>query len=113
MQVDAIGEPYNITLDSRAVPLKALESPLKVLCFRIRNKHIEMGGFEALLTHLSAKEGKLLLEGAADKLTVFDELRMRLFDREVLAKITAIENQDTVTLWFGTSPACPLAPEPP
>ncbi|MDR2375851.1 MAG: adenylate/guanylate cyclase domain-containing protein [Treponema sp.] len=105
MQIDAIGEPFNITLDNKAAPLRKLDPPVEVLCFRIRNKHIEARGFQALLTHLSAKEGKLLPSGKTDTFTVFEELRVRMLDREVLAKITGIEEHGAITLRFTTDPA--------
>jgi hypothetical protein len=104
MQIDAIGEPFNITLDSEAAPLRELDPPLQVLCFRIRNKHIEARGFQALLTHLSAREGKLLLSSGTDTFTVFEELRLRILDREVLAKITGIEEHGVISLRFTTDP---------
>ncbi|MDR1444731.1 MAG: hypothetical protein LBI94_07625 [Treponema sp.] len=93
IQIDAIGEPFNITLDSETVPLEQLDPPLTVLCFRIRDKQIEADGFEVLLTHLSRKEGKLLLTGGTNTFAVFEELRLYIFDREVLAKIVDIEEK--------------------
>ncbi|MDR0670527.1 MAG: adenylate/guanylate cyclase domain-containing protein [Treponema sp.] len=105
MRIDAIGEPFNITLDSETVPLQALDPPLPVLYFLIRDKHLETQGFDALLTHLSAKEGKLLLSGGTDALMMFDELGLRVSGREVLAKITGIdEERGVITLRFTTDP---------
>jgi adenylate cyclase len=106
MRIDAIGEPFNITLDTETLPLKRLEPPLKVLYFRIWDKHIETRGFEALLTHLSAKEGKLLPLGETDTFTMFEELGLRISDREVLAKITGLED-GVVTLRFTAVPPVP------
>jgi hypothetical protein len=100
MQIDAIGEPFNIVLDTEIVPLKQLDPPLPALCFRIRDKQIEAKGFGVLLTHLSRKEGKLRLTGGMNVFAVFEELRLYIFDQEVLAKVTAIENQDVITVRF-------------
>jgi class 3 adenylate cyclase len=109
MRIDAIGEPFNIALDSRTAPLRRLDPPVKVLCFRIRDKHIEARGFEALLTHLSAKEGKLLLDDETKGPAVFEELGLRVSGREALAKIVRVEN-NTVTLRFTTPPCLETPP---
>ncbi|MDR2136628.1 MAG: adenylate/guanylate cyclase domain-containing protein [Treponema sp.] len=105
MQVDTIGEPFNIALDGEAAPPGPLVPPVKVLCFPIRDKHIDTDAFEALLTHLSAKEGKLLPGVEMNTLAVFDELRLRMSGREVLAKITGIDEGGVITLRFSSSPS--------
>jgi class 3 adenylate cyclase len=98
IQIDAIGEPFNITLDSETISLERLDPPLPVLCFRIRDKQIEAQGFEVLLTHLSRKEGRL--SGGTDPFTVFEELRLYIFDQEILAKVVGIEDQNVITVRF-------------
>jgi class 3 adenylate cyclase len=104
MQIDAIGEPFNIALDADTVPLKKLGRPVKVFCFRIRNKKIEARGFEALLTHFSRKEGKLSFD-AAESFTVFEELKLRIFARDLLGKIIRIDGEgNQVTIRFTADP---------
>jgi class 3 adenylate cyclase len=104
LQIDAIGEPYNIVLRYDAIPLRLLDPPAGALCFRIRDKHIETKGFKALLTHLSRKEGKLSLAGAMNTVTMFEELRLRILDQELLAKVSGIEDGDTITIRFTADP---------
>ncbi|MDR2176661.1 MAG: adenylate/guanylate cyclase domain-containing protein [Treponema sp.] len=112
LQIDAIGEPFNIVLDSDAAQIRPLDPPLPVLCFPIRDKHIETDGFNALLTHLSAKEGRLLPGAGMNTLAVFDELRMRISGREVLAKIVSLED-GVISLRFTAALSDPLVPGSP
>jgi class 3 adenylate cyclase len=100
LQVDAIGEPFNISLDRETILFRQLEPPVSALCFRIRDKHIEARGFEALLTHISPKGGKLSLAGTTHTVTMFEELRLHIFDREILAKVSGIEDHNTVIIRF-------------
>ncbi|MDR2746301.1 MAG: adenylate/guanylate cyclase domain-containing protein [Treponema sp.] len=104
MQIDAIGEPFYVSLDDDAVPLKRLEQPVRVLCFRVRNKHIDEQGFEALLTHLSRKEGKLSVTGGTGSFDIFEELKLRVFDRELMVKVSGIEDRDSVKIRFSADP---------
>jgi adenylate cyclase len=104
MQVNAIGEPFCISLDSDAVPLKALNPPARAFCFRVRGKHIDERGFEALLTHFSRKEGKLSIAGGTDSFNVFEELKLRVFDRELMAKVSGIEGGNTIDIRFNMDP---------
>jgi class 3 adenylate cyclase len=104
MQVDAIGEPFCISLDSDAVPLKALDPPARVVCFRVQNKHIDERSFAALLTHFSQKEGKLSLTGGTDSFDVFEELKLHVFGRELMAKISGIEGRNTLNIRFNADP---------
>jgi adenylate cyclase len=103
LQVDAIGEPFNISLRHEAIPLRRLDPPLRALCFRIRDKHIETGGFEALLTHLSRKGGKLSLAGA-NTVTMFEELRLHIGGRELLSKVSGMEDRNTIHIRFTADP---------
>jgi class 3 adenylate cyclase len=102
MQVNSIGEPFNISLKDETVPLRRLDPPAQTLCFRIRNKQIEEPGFEALLTHLSRKEGRL--SAASDSFSIFDELKLIVFDREILAKISGIEGDAAIRVRFSADP---------
>jgi class 3 adenylate cyclase len=104
MQVDAIGEPFYISLDDDAVPLTRLDPPVKVSCFRVRDKHIEERGFDAMLTHFSRKEGKLSIAGDADSFNVFEELKLRIFDRELMAKVNGVEDGNTINIRFSADP---------
>jgi adenylate cyclase len=104
LQVDAIGEPFNIALGNETVPLKLLETPVKALCFKIRDKHIETTGFEVLLTHLSRKEGKLSLINGMNTFSVFEELRLHVFDQDILAKVSGIETSNVITVRFTVDP---------
>jgi class 3 adenylate cyclase len=112
MQVDAIGEPYSITLDREFVPLKQLERPIRALCYRINDKQIEEKEYKVLVTHLSRKEGKLLVLYDEDEshreptgiFNIFDGLKLLLFEREVLAKINSIEDNKTIRISFTTDP---------
>jgi class 3 adenylate cyclase len=104
VQVDAIGSPFNIALDNDAVPLEQLKCPVKAVCFRIRHKQIETDGFEVLVTHLSPKEGRLFFADAVNGFTVFEELKIYMFGRELLAKISAIEGRNTIKVRFTSDP---------
>jgi class 3 adenylate cyclase len=109
LQIDAIGAPFNIALDSEAVPLKLLETPVKALCFKIRDKHVETTGFEVLLTHLSRKEGKLSLISGMNTFAMFEELRLYVFNRDILAKVSGIETSNVITVRFTVDPGELLA----
>jgi class 3 adenylate cyclase len=100
VQVDAIGSPFNIVLNNDAVPLEQLEYPVKAICFRIQHKQIAADGFEALVTHLSRKEARLSFADGVRGFAVFEELKLYLFDRELLAKICAIEAGNTIKVRF-------------
>jgi class 3 adenylate cyclase len=104
LQINAIGEPFNLSLDNDAVPLKQLDPPVKVHCFHIRDKNIEDRPFEALLTHLSRKEGILSFAGDTDSFTVFEELQLRIYDREIPAKICGIEEKNLIRVRFTVDP---------
>ena len=104
VQVDAIGSPFNIALDNDAVPLEQLECPVKAVCFRIKDKQIRADGFDALVTHLSRKEGRLSFAGDMNSFAVFEELKIYMFGRELLAKISAIEDRDTIKIRFTSDP---------
>jgi class 3 adenylate cyclase len=104
MQIDAIGEPFNLSLDSEAVPLRQLDPPVQVRCFRIQDKKIEDQPFDALLTHLSRKEGILSFAGGMDSFTVFEELQIRLHDREIPAKIVGVEEKNLIRVRFTADP---------
>ncbi|MDR0641570.1 MAG: hypothetical protein LBG07_03835 [Treponema sp.] len=111
MQVDAIGEPFCISLDSDAVPLKMLDPPVRAFCFRVRDKHIDEQGFEALLTHFSRKEGRLSITGGvegegggANDFDVFEALKLRVFDRELMAKVSGVEDGNIIKIRFNADP---------
>jgi class 3 adenylate cyclase len=104
VQVDAIGSPFNIALDSDAVPLEELGCPVKAVCFNIKNKQIRADGFDALVTHLSRKEGRLSFADDMNSFAVFEELKIYMFGRELLAKISAIEDRNTIKVRFTSDP---------
>jgi class 3 adenylate cyclase len=104
MQINAIGEPFYISLDDDAVPLKRLDTPAKASCFRVRGKHIDERGFDALLTHLSRKEGRLSVAGGTESFDVFEELKLRVFDRELMAKVSGIEDGNSINIRFSADP---------
>jgi class 3 adenylate cyclase len=104
VQVDAIGNPFDIALNNDAVPLKQLKCPVKVICSRIRDKHIDANKFEMLMTHLSPKEGKLSSANDMHSFTIFEELKLYVFDQELLAKVSAIQDQNTIKVRFSSYP---------
>jgi class 3 adenylate cyclase len=104
VQVDAIGHPFDIALDNDAVPLEQLKCPVKAICSRIRDKRIDANKFEMLVTHLSPKEGKLSSTNDTHSFTVFEELKLHIFDRELMVKINAIEDKNTIKVRFSSHP---------
>jgi class 3 adenylate cyclase len=104
MQIDAIGEPFYIFLEDKAVPLKKLDPPAGAVCFRVRDKQIEERSFEARLTHLSRKEGKLLTAGNTNSFTLFEELKLHIFNRELMAKVIGIEDRNSIKIRFSADP---------
>ncbi|MDR2785147.1 MAG: adenylate/guanylate cyclase domain-containing protein [Treponema sp.] len=104
VQVDAIGSPFNLALDNDAVPLVRLKCPVKAVCFHIRNKQIGADGFEALVTHLSRKEGKMSFADSVNSFSVFEDLKIYMFGRELLAKICAVEDRNTIKVRFTSAP---------
>jgi class 3 adenylate cyclase len=117
MQIDAIGPPYNIMLDDDAIPLRQLEHPVKARCHHIYDKQVDAGEFEVLVTHLSRKEAKLsfLAEGAPGGNTgtyafsMFEDLKLRMNDQDIQAKVINIEDGKTVTIRFSSSGAIPVS----
>jgi adenylate cyclase len=84
-QIDAIGEPYNLSIETKAVPLQYIAKPITVDCYRIHDKQIESTPIKAILQALSNKE--ILV--AAGKLTPFENIKVSLGtpETEVLAKV--------------------------
>jgi class 3 adenylate cyclase len=104
MRIDAIGEPFYISLDDDAVPLREMVPPARVSCFRVRDKHIDEQGFQARMTHFSRKEGRLSLDGGAGNFEIFEELKLRIFDRELMAKVSGVEGGDSISIRFSADP---------
>jgi class 3 adenylate cyclase len=104
MQIDAIGEPFFIFLDNETLPLKTLTPPAGAVCFRVRGKHIEDRSFEAQITHLSRKEGKLSIAGNAYSFNLFEEIKLQVFDRELMAKVIGIEDKNSIKIRFSADP---------
>jgi class 3 adenylate cyclase len=104
MQIDAIGEPFSIFLDNETVPLQQLDPPARAVCFRVKNKQIEERSFEAQVTHFSRKEGKLSVADNADSFDLFGELKLHIFDREMMAKVTGIEDKNSIKIRFSADP---------
>ncbi|MDR1588538.1 MAG: adenylate/guanylate cyclase domain-containing protein [Treponema sp.] len=104
VQVDAIGNPFDIALDNEDVPPERLKSPVTAVCSRIQDKQIGADKFEAMVTHLSRKEGKLSFADDVNSFAVFDDLKIYMFDRELLAKVSAIEDQNTIKIRFTSDP---------
>jgi class 3 adenylate cyclase len=104
MQIDAIGEPFCIFLHDEAVPLKQLDPPARAVCFRVKDKRIEERSFEAQITHLSRKEGKLSIAGNADSFDLFEEIKLRVFNRELMAKVIGVEGGNSIKIRFSADP---------
>jgi adenylate cyclase len=99
-QIDAIGAPYNLSIQKKELLLHHFEKPIPVWCYRIRNKQVEPIPFWITLSALSEKE----LIAACDKLELYENVKLCLDtpETEVLAKVVEKVENESFLIQFTT-----------
>jgi adenylate cyclase len=99
-QIDAIGTPYNLSIQKKELLLHYFEKPIPVWCYRIRNKQVEPIPFWITLKALSEKE----LVAACNKLELYENVKLRLdtAETEVLAKVVEKIDNESFLIQFTT-----------
>jgi class 3 adenylate cyclase/CheY-like chemotaxis protein len=110
--INAIGEPFNLTIISEGIPLESFKNPIPVLCYRIRDKKVEATAMRCDIKAISEKEARIVSMVSENDIEQFDNLKLCLntWGAEVLAKVTALGDREfTVFFTAGATAFCERA----
>jgi adenylate cyclase len=99
-QIDAIGDPYDLSIKTPADPMLVFDKPIGALCYRIRDKHVEPRAIPCFLQAISGKGAMISCDG----LELFESLKVCLEGSgdTVLAKVISLSDRDSFQIKFTT-----------
>jgi class 3 adenylate cyclase len=102
-QINAIGEPFSISINETPVTIKALDPAIKAVYYIIKDKQVEAKGSGATVTGISERGAEMMLAAGAS-VDLFDDIKIDIADKSALAKVVRIAD-GTITIRFTSGSA--------